>query len=60
MIWISFFQQKEVLLYGTPVYFLDAQTMLQKTYQISHVLSLDKLGTLEIQRSFQGEFCGAF
>lgn len=28
-----FFQLKEVLLYVIPVYFLDAQTMVQKTYQ---------------------------
>lgn len=36
MMWISFFAQKEVLLNATPVHILDAQLMLQKTYQISH------------------------
>lgn len=33
MMWILYCQQK----YGTPVYSLDAQTMLQKSYNISHL-----------------------
>lgn len=38
MMWISYCQQK-MLLYGTPVYFLNAQTMLQKNYQTSQLLA---------------------
>lgn len=45
---------KILLLFGTPVYFLDMQTMSQTTYQITQVYTTVECKTFK--RPFKGDF----
>lgn len=51
---------KKLLLFGTPVYFLDMQTMSQTTYQISQVFVYTTEECKPFKRPFKGDFVGHF